>query len=363
MLHHHTRRRRPAFTLVELLVVIAIIGVLVALLLPAIQAAREAARRTSCTNNMKQLGLAMLNFHDTKRHLPSATRPAGNSTLPRLGVFTQLLPFFEEQNIYNQYDLTVNWSKPTAVAPKAVSNADLAKTQVPVFVCPSVPDGPEDRLDGDSQYPLQAYPDWTSSRCAAPCDYSVIFGVSTRLVNATDASMQPIIDQVNTTTQLKRLDGLMPKNAKPQLRECTDGTANTIMLAECAGRPYVYRSGGQRVGQLPSNRVNGGGWIRAATDFGLEGWDPTLSKTPGACAINCTNGEDVSVISGNPDPQVPYPNYSSDGTGETFAFHSGGANILFADGSVHFLAETTDIRMFARFVTRQGEEIVQKTDF
>jgi len=70
------------------------------------------------------------------------------------------------------------------------------------------------------------------------------------------------------------------------------------------------------------------------------------------------------VITGNPDPQVPYPKgYSSDGTGETYAFHPGGANILFADGSVHFLSDTTDIRIYARLVTRQGEEIVQNSDF
>ncbi len=350
---------RSGFTLVELLVVIAIIGVLVALLLPAVQAAREAARRTSCTNNMKQLGLAMLNFHDSKKHLPSATRPPGNSTLPRLGVFTQLLPYFEEQNIYDLYDSSVNWSNPN-------SNAKIVNKQLPVFVCPTTPDPADERLDGDSQYPLQGYPDWTSSRCAAPCDYSVIFGVSTRLVNYPDPTTgQKIIDQVDTTSaiELKKLDGLMPKNARPQLRECTDGTSNTIMLAECAGRPFVYRSGGIRSGDLPSNRVNGGGWTRAATDFGLEGSVPGGTSIPGSCAINCTNGDDVSVVASNPNPQVPYPFYSSDGTGETYAFHPGGANILFADGSVHFLSDTTEIRLYARLVTRQGNEIVQNSDF
>src|SRR5262249_47852710 len=145
---------RRGFTLVELLVVIAIIGVLVALLLPAIQAAREAARRSSCTNNMKQLGLAMQNFHDTKKHLPSATRPARNSSPPRLGVFTQLLPFFEEQNIYDQYDFNLNWSNPNASAPKTIPNAKLVGLRLPVFVCPTTPDNPEDRFDGDSQYPI-----------------------------------------------------------------------------------------------------------------------------------------------------------------------------------------------------------------
>ncbi len=115
---HQTPHIRRGFTLVELLVVIAIIGVLVAMLLPAIQAAREAARRTSCNNNLKQLGIAILNFHDTHKHLPSSHRAPGVTNAPRYSTGTQLLPFFEEQNTYDQYDFNSNWSKPTAVAPR-----------------------------------------------------------------------------------------------------------------------------------------------------------------------------------------------------------------------------------------------------
>lgn len=350
------QKTRLAFTLVELLVVIAIIGVLVALLLPAVQAAREAARRTSCNNNLKQLGIAMLNFHDTFRHLPSAIRPAGASTSPRLGVFTNLLPFFEEQNILDQYDPSVNWSSPIA-AKKAIPNSQLVAKQLPVFVCPSTPDNPEDRLDGDSQYPLQGYPDWASSQCAAPCDYSAVVQVETRLVNL-KVNGETVVDQ---TTDPKRLLGMLPRNEKPTLRQVTDGTSKTILLAEAAGRPYVYRLG-QKIGQLPVNRVNGGGWARAATDFGLDGSTTDGLQCPGPCAINCTNGEDVSLISGNSNPQVPYPFYGSNGTAEAYAFHAGGANMLFGDGSVHLVAEQVDIRVFARLVTRAGGEITDGVD-
>ena len=123
-------QRRDGFTLVELLVVIAIIGVLVGLLLPAVQSAREAARRSSCTNNLKQQGLALINFHDQKGYYPAAQRPSAASTV-RLGVFTFSLPFVEQQKLWDQYDQTKNWS--------AVENIPVTTTRVPTYECPSSP--------------------------------------------------------------------------------------------------------------------------------------------------------------------------------------------------------------------------------
>src|SRR3989440_10523438 len=108
----HLHPRRCAFTLVELLVVIAIIGVLVSLLLPAVQTAREAARRTQCSNNLRQLALAAQNFHDPYRKLPSSIRPAGLTALPRISGHIQLLPFIEQKNAYDAYDQTKNWDDP-----------------------------------------------------------------------------------------------------------------------------------------------------------------------------------------------------------------------------------------------------------
>src|SRR6201985_1101683 len=100
-------RWSAAFTLVELLVVIAIIGILIALLLPAVQAAREAARRTQSANVEKQLGLAVLNYESAKKSLPDSTRPGGSTTSPRISRFTSLLPFLEEAALYKQYDFTL----------------------------------------------------------------------------------------------------------------------------------------------------------------------------------------------------------------------------------------------------------------
>jgi prepilin-type N-terminal cleavage/methylation domain-containing protein/prepilin-type processing-associated H-X9-DG protein len=337
-------RTRKAFTLVELLVVIAIIGVLVALLLPAIQAAREAARRTSCTNNLRNLGIACLNFHDSTKHLPTSNRAPGPTTNPRFAWATLMLPYFEEQNVYDQYDFTQNWSKQSAVAPKVIANSTLVATRLPVFECPSTPDDGSERLDGDPQYFTQTPPpaDWTASRCAAPTDYAPITQVEQRLVDL------GIVDDVGDRT------GMLLRNTRATLRHVTDGTSHTILLAESGGRPYVYRNG-MRAGDLPDHRVNGGGWSRPASEFGLDGSSADGLTFPGPCAINCTNGEDVGPLT------FPYPFYGSNGTSETYAFHPGGANILFGDASVHFLAEEIDIRMYARMVTRKGHEAISGT--
>src|SRR5258707_435023 len=104
--------RDRGFTLIELLVVIAIIAVLIALLLPAVQAAREAARRAQCVNNLKQLGIAVHNFHDVNLNLPSSDRPGGATALPRIAAITFMLAYIEQNAMYNVYNQTVNWSAP-----------------------------------------------------------------------------------------------------------------------------------------------------------------------------------------------------------------------------------------------------------
>ena len=308
------------FTLVELLVVIAIIGILVSLLLPAVQAAREAARRTQCENNLKQLGTAAHNFHDTFKKLPSSIRPAGLTPLPRIAGLTFLLPYIEQQTAFEQYDQTKNWSDP--------ANVLVTSQQMATFLCPSSPE--PKRLDG-----LPEASPWTGNLVAVT-DYSPTIGVDQRLKSAN------LVDVAGA--------GMLTKNGDPRFADVLDGLSNTIMYAESAGRPYVYR-GTQRIGtNLLTNRLNAGGWSRPASDFSVDGSSYDGLAFPGPCALNCTNGEDFAST------PFPHPYYGSEGTAEAYAFHPGGAHFALGDGSVRFLAQTIGIREFARLVARAGGE-------
>ncbi|WP_437205254.1 DUF1559 family PulG-like putative transporter [Planctomicrobium sp. SH664] len=133
---------RTGFTLIELLVVIAIIAVLTAILLPAVQSAREAARRSQCLNNLKQLGLAIHNFHDAKGVIPSSGRPSEASTV-RVGLFTKLLPYIEQRTLWDQYDLTKNWDyaelDSNGAAIPNTGNLPVTSLRIKTYECPSSP--------------------------------------------------------------------------------------------------------------------------------------------------------------------------------------------------------------------------------
>ena len=314
---------RPGFTLVELLVVIAIIGVLVALLLPAVQLAREAARRTSCGNNLRQLALAAHNFHDTNRVLPSSVRPGGLTTSPRIAGHTFLLPFFEQQTAFDRYDQTKNWNDPV--------NLPVTSLKIPTFQCPSTP--LPSRRDG-----LPEANPWVDNLVAIT-DYSPTIGVDQRLATA------GLVDRAGP--------GILVKNGEPRLADVTDGLSRTILYAESAGRPAVYQKGRVQYGILPGNRVNGGGWARPASDFSLDGSTADGSSSPGPCPLNCTNGEDFGSTG------FPHPYYGTEGTAEAYAFHPGGAQFAFGDASVQFLSQNINIREFAALVTKGGGEAYQ----
>lgn len=324
------------FTLVELLVVIAIIGILVALLLPAIQAARAAAWRSACQNNIRQLGLAVHNYADTKKTLPSSVRPPGLTTLPRIAGFTFLLPFFEEGARYQQYNQTKDWFDPV--------NTPLTNQPIAILQCPSVPNA--ERLDGRPEYSP-----WTPN-VGAPTDYSPTIFVDARLkaANLVDVAVNPA-----SGFPPKRSDpglGILAYNLTVKLNNITDGTSKTIMYAESAGRPFLFRKG-KEVGGFPDGaaRVNGGGWCRPASDMSIDGTSSDGATETGPCAINCTNG----IAMGS---TFPHPYYHTVGTSEPYSFHSGGANFCMGDGSVKWINDNIDIREFAKLVTRAGAEIV-----
>ncbi|MEM8717044.1 MAG: DUF1559 domain-containing protein, partial [Cyanobacteria bacterium P01_G01_bin.4] len=221
---------RSAFTLVELLVVIAIIGILVGLLLPAVQAAREAARRMSCTNNLKQIGLALLNYESAHRAFPaqsSAPGPGRQHVAVRGSWFTAALPFVEQAGLYRSFDPTAHWHAPI--------NQEAVNARVPILLCPSAPD-----REGFEWTVLVDYPGGGPFSLTprdfydgSPTDYANVGGVGTQL----NASLPPgrrINDPRNCGV-------LQTRSSK--LSEITDGLSNTILVVECAGRPQLYQNG------------------------------------------------------------------------------------------------------------------------
>jgi prepilin-type processing-associated H-X9-DG protein len=320
--------KRTGFTLVELMVEIAIIGTLVSLLLPAVQAARDAARRAQCQSIIRQLGLAVHNFADTKKVLPSSIRPSGLTPLPRIAGLTVLLPFFEQGARYDLYDQTKNWSAP--------ENTALTNQRINILECPSSPD-PE-RLDG-----LPEGSPWTAT-IGAPTDYSPTIYVDIRLKDA------ELVDKGGKNEKGSPGLGMLAYNIVSRLADVTDGLSHTIMYAESAGRPFLYRKG-QLMGPLTEYRVNGGGWCRPASDISIDGSSADGTTDVGPCAINCTNGINFA------DTPFPHPYYNTIGTSEPYSFHPGGANFCMGDGSVRWISDTIDIREFARLVTRAGSEV------
>ncbi len=406
---------KRGFTLVELLVVIAIIGVLAGLLLPAIQQAREAARRMSCSSNVRQLGLAAMNFADTYKKLPSSIRPAGPTSNPRIAGLTFILPYIEQGNLYTAWQLDKNWGDNTTRAQKSIpagspgyanpatvsilnqqdpTNAQLSGTKISVYLCPSSTS--PDRKDYDPQgtgpganlAPTGSSGGNINLAFVAATDYSPTLGVSGWLRPSTtstgvnypvDASGLGILSSADPTQQ-------------PRLADVKDGLSNTILYAESAGRPDVYRRN-RKFGTQPGNRINAGGWSRPASDFWVDGAFvdqttqvasfglPALNLGP-IGAINVTNGQDygasspdgiggngsvpnVTAAGANTVNTLASPNATGTagtggtlGSSEAYSFHTGGANFAFGDGSVRFLSDSIDIREFARLVTRDSAEII-----
>jgi prepilin-type N-terminal cleavage/methylation domain-containing protein len=367
------RQTRSAFTLVELLVVIAIIGILVGLLLPAVQAAREAARRMQCSNNLKQLGLAVHNFESARRSLPTSIRPPTNPST-RVSVLTDLLPYIEQTTIYNQYDKTINWNVGT--------NIPLSQTKIPSFVCPSSPVG------GvlDTAPPGSAY----IPGIASTTDYSPIFGIApgvfTQLLGLTTApdlfrDPAEAFQGINPPYTYSR--GFFPKNATidsstgqqtkkgSTFAAVTDGLSNTLAIAESAGRPYIYFKGKRLTGgdaltdtdasSSTTDRQNGGGWSRPASDIILFGQtnDPR-GVLGGTIAFNRTNGHNLrglTYTSSGVAATILGTPIGVHGTSAPYAFHTGGANFTRGDASVQFMSDSIDFLSFISLATPSGGEV------
>jgi prepilin-type N-terminal cleavage/methylation domain-containing protein len=321
------RQARFGFSLVELLVVIAIIGVLVSILLPAVQAAREAARRSSCSNNLRQIGVALHNYHDTcKRFPPSACLPIGGKA-DNWSVQARLLPFMEEQGLRDLID----WGLPYNVQPM------VSKVRVSAYLCPTeIRD--ESRPDGAlTHYPL---------------NYGV--NVGTWFV-------------YDPNTQVGG-NGLVFPNSRTSFNTLTDGSSKTLAFAEFkAYNPYLRDGGipaaaGADVPLTPADVVALGGDFKK--DSGHTEWIDGRAHQTGFTATFTPNTEVLHSAGGlaydvdfNSSREGKTTNKVTYAVVTSRSYHHGGVQVLFVDGSGRFLTDEIDINTWRALATRAGGEI------
>jgi prepilin-type N-terminal cleavage/methylation domain-containing protein len=333
----HRRQFSGGFTLVELLVVITIIGVLIALLLPAVQSAREAARVLQCKNNLKQLALACHNYESTMKGLPLLY--SGSN---QLGWMTQVLPFFGQQNIYDQYDITLAWFDAV--------NAKVSAIRIPATECPSSPvehvyTGTDNNFSGLSPNPMTTF-------TVATTDYFAVSGASSattlKAPSTVPAGYFAAYPAASPQTDLSGVFGVQSSTSEcHQLAETTDGLSNTIMIGEMAGRPWLFIAPGQQIttAYFPSYVSTGstfgdialyygwGAWVHN-NNFNVGTWSRDGAMQGGDSAINCSNYRGM------------------------FGFHPNGACAAFGDGAVHLLATEMSPDIYFALVTARGREII-----
>lgn len=319
------RKKRPAFTLIELLVVIAIIATLIALILPAVQAAREAARRMSCQNHLKQLGLALHNYHDVHRLFPpgiiskKSIEVSGQSCLlypppgygyPVTGDYpgwrVSILPQIEQSSIAESYnhDFIMADLRARSVYRHAeeIQNAEISQTPVAVFHCPSEPNDRDDHGGFTATY----------------------FG------NGGRYDGNPVSACGGSPSSIQTKTGIFGVNSDRRLRSITDGTSSTILL-------------GERISYLPGWALHGRSknfWsiYRSYTTWGYQAAELPINADEERVSVGRFNSLLLS--------------FSSQ--------HSGGANFALADGSVRFLNEAMDFDAYGDLFSINGREVVSE---
>jgi prepilin-type N-terminal cleavage/methylation domain-containing protein/prepilin-type processing-associated H-X9-DG protein len=290
-----SRAKRRGFTLIELLVVIAIIAVLIALLLPAVQQAREAARRTQCKNNLKQIGLALHNYEETFKILPMAVQTADyrNAGQYSRGTgyswSTYILPFIDGVNVYNQFDL----SYPLANTdfPQSANNARTATTALPWARCPTdtAPSNVDRGSPGDKGYVANQ----------AVCSYKL--------------SVAGYSGSGDPNSNLQRRNGVFIESFGHRLRDISDGLSNTVFGGEVT---WKLSDVGSLYGRVQPASGSSAGW-NTADDY----------------ARSAVSYGEIPL---NPNPAIESAKHVK---GSFHSLHEGGAQFLFGDGSVRFISE------------------------
>lgn len=328
-------RRRSGFTLIELLVVIAVIAVLIALLLPAVQQAREAARRIQCKNNLKQMGLALHNYLEVYMTFPPSFC---FSTAGSWSVHGRILPYMEQASAYSQVRLDLDWANPINEA------TNVAQLKVPSYVCPSDPNG--DRMH-------YAGPDEGNIR---PQNYGVNFGT------------WKVYDPVTNSGG----DGVFYPNSQTRSGDISDGMSNTLMLAEVKTYQPYFRNTADP-GPTPPSVVSFVNGFSGEPKYG-----PSLDDNAGHTEW-CDGPVHQSGFTTTfpPNTKLPYVDggitydidfnsrYEGTSTTQTTyasitsrSFHTGSVNVALTDGSTRTVSQNIDGKIWRALGTRAGSEIV-----
>jgi prepilin-type N-terminal cleavage/methylation domain-containing protein/prepilin-type processing-associated H-X9-DG protein len=302
----HREKSMLGFTLVELLVVIAILGILIALLLPAVQATREAARRSNCASNFRQIGFGISQYEVQRKEYPPPyiDRPSGATTPARHSMYPFIMPYIEMTAVAKNYRMDKDWNAP--------ENEEVIRMDIALFCCPSAPSVPRKQTDTGR----------------AISDYGPCLNMNPTLANKMASAGQLTkranneylgFFQIRTKTYPGAPDRVQPKHIK-------DGLSHTLMWFEDGGRPLEFIGSGHVLG---SNTVSGSRWACYENYWVIE-----EACGGGSQLFNCHNHNEI------------------------YSFHPGGCNFLYGDTSVRFLSDTIDADAFVSLFTRASGDFI-----